>query len=780
MKRIIFYSILIALVLLLAWSASGIRLDEDVMNLLPDRDREIGRLRNLLQQFGFSNRALFLIESDPLDFHAADSLVKRLDETGLFTDVQARWSLGQLQEAIDFLRQHRTALMDEKDMLDVAGRFRKDEIRARLEGWKKKLTLSFDPFTAKTMASDPLELDSLLTGKLLSMQSSGIVVENGWLITPQRDAILVTAQPKSSGTDRAAAIEMVEAMDRIADEFPNVEIRWLSGHRFTYENSRRIQRDVSLTVTISLIMIVLLSILAYRRPYFILLTLVPALFGSLAALGVIRIFIPTLSAVIAGTGAMLIGIAVDYGIHILYHIDGEKGITRRRMDEITRSLRKPLFLGAGTTLAAFLALQFSILPVYRHLGIFVGIGIVASALFSVYVLPALVRTGKSVRRRPLIDLDDGFEAFFRVSERFGKWMLLPILLVSLLVLPGFLKVRFEGDLQALNATSDQLADDWQRIQDRFSGVMPSTLAAFSRETSDDALVVNQSFMAYLDSLQSDGTIQSYRSIAPLLPSMEAQRENILRWHRFFNDRELMRIRIDFEDVCSDLRIRYATFEPFLASLERSSEVYRFDDIDATLLKQMISGYLTDNTVLTGIDAGENPEAVERILRERFDDVAVYNGEVFIGKVTRTIYRELVKISLIALLLVTVVVTAFGRKKGRSLLLLLPLLVTLYWTFGILGTLGIAVNLINCVVSIFIFGLVIDYCIFLSESRESRTRSSGAILVSALTTMFALGSLVLAHHPALHSLGLTALIGILCGLVAVFLLIPMLFPATRNA
>jgi predicted RND superfamily exporter protein len=94
----------------------------------------------------------------------------------------------------------------------------------------------------------------------------------------------------------------------------------------------------------------------------------------------------------------------------------------------------------------------------------------------------------------------------------------------------------------------------------------------------------------------------------------------------------------------------------------------------------------------------------------------------------------------------------------------------------LGWLGIKINIINSIISVFIFGLVIDYSIFLVSSLKQNQlnfthTSGGAILISALTTMIGLGALVFAGHPALYSLGLTALIGIGSGLIVVIFFVP---------
>jgi uncharacterized protein len=53
----------------------------------------------------------------------------------------------------------------------------------------------------------------------------------------------------------------------------------------------------------------------------------------------------------------------------------------------------------------------------------------------------------------------------------------------------------------------------------------------------------------------------------------------------------------------------------------------------------------------------------------------------------------------------------------------------------------------------------------------------AVLVSGLTTLLGFGALVLADHPALHSIGLTVLIGIAAAIPAALFVVPSL---ARNA
>jgi hypothetical protein len=109
----------------------------------------------------------------------------------------------------------------------------------------------------------------------------------------------------------------------------------------------------------------------------------------------------------------------------------------------------------------------------------------------------------------------------------------------------------------------------------------------------------------------------------------------------------------------------------------------------------------------------------------------------------------------------------------------PLLVCLVWVFGILGYAGVAVNMMGSLVLLFVFGLVVDYTIFLSAAwrqqgaglKDHLANTGEVVTLSAATNLLALGALVFAHHPVLVFLGLTSILGIGGGWVATLLLLP---------
>ena len=94
-------------------------------------------------------------------------------------------------------------------------------------------------------------------------------------------------------------------------------------------------------------------------------------------------------------------------------------------------------------------------------------------------------------------------------------------------------------------------------------------------------------------------------------------------------------------------------------------------------------------------------------------------------------------------------------------------------FGVMGGLGIGFNLFNVVAAILIIGLGVDYGILVvcRISEGSNHATEKAVLVSGLTTLAGFGALVMARHPALHSIGVTVILGIGAAIPSALFVIP---------
>jgi predicted RND superfamily exporter protein len=123
-----------------------------------------------------------------------------------------------------------------------------------------------------------------------------------------------------------------------------------------------------------------------------------------------------------------------------------------------------------------------------------------------------------------------------------------------------------------------------------------------------------------------------------------------------------------------------------------------------------------------------------------------------------------------------------RSLPLALLSFLPMAVSWLWILGIMALLGIQFNIINIILSTFIFGQGDDYTIFMTEGtvyeykhhRPMLASYRRAIMLSALIMFIGIGSLIIARHPALHSLAEVTIVGMFSVVLMAFVIPPLAF------
>ncbi|MGH9869916.1 MAG: MMPL family transporter [Candidatus Polarisedimenticolia bacterium] len=130
-----------------------------------------------------------------------------------------------------------------------------------------------------------------------------------------------------------------------------------------------------------------------------------------------------------------------------------------------------------------------------------------------------------------------------------------------------------------------------------------------------------------------------------------------------------------------------------------------------------------------------------------------------------------------------------RDLRHTLLALVPLVMGILWMLGFMRLLGISYNFANLVAVPLIIGVGIDNGVHVVhrirfEGRGGMTlvlkHTGRAILIAGLTTMIGFGSLALASHRGLASLGLTLLLGVGACIVTALVVLPNMLIAFRQA
>ncbi len=805
-KRRIIFIITIIISIYLTYSASRIKFREDIIDLLPSSDPVISEYKTILTNFKFIDLIYINMSSSdknnklsPEELASiADTGSEEMQRSGLFKKIVYKTEYSEIIKALEFLREHRENFFTSTDEEVLKSRLNKETIKNIILNYKKMLIESPNPGIVNQIKNDPAGIDESLFKKMQSLKYIGgsLNIYNGRIYSKTFDDILIMAQPIYPSTDSRHSAELIKFLENLFSSLKKesgekIRISYISGHRFALVNSEQVKNDLKLIILISTVSIAFICFLAFYRPLLILLTFLPAFFGGLLAAGLIRFFNPQISAISIGCGTIVLGICVDYGIHILFHIDDaiKEDYSRENIFAIIKSISSTLIICSFTTIAAFLSLKISSLPIYKDLGIFAAIGIIGSIVFSLIVLPLIIPVhDKNKGKKMLIDIVKYYPFIFRWIKDKRKLIVFFVTIFTLFSLAGLTLIEFEGDIQKLNFQTPEIKNDWDYVLHNFGDAMASTNFVVYAGSENEALQKNELLYSIFTELKEKSLIESFSSSAKIFLSEDTQKQNIERWNKFWNDERIKDITNILYESASELKMRPEHFGNFIKSLKRNTTILKTDNYKPELFKDILSSQIrsTDKgfMFLTSVKlySPKDFNTIYEDVKSKIPDVISFSGKNFMRHVISLIYNELFKLGILVFAVIFLFLFISMRNIKEVLAVIIPLIVSLIWTFGILGWLGIKINIMNSIIIIFIFGLVDDYSIFFSQAWKKSddiknphlSRASGGIMISALTTLSGFAALACAKYPPFQTLGLTAAMGILLGMLAVLTIIPLLY------
>jgi uncharacterized protein len=780
---------------LCAWRAGAIQVRESVLDMLPAQEKTVDDFTTIVSRFGYQNRLFFDIEAgtgQAAAGAAADELYETLQESGFFKSILYRVNAQDALASLNLIETHLPVLFGAEEQDYVLSALSRQKVEARLAQARK--TLLELPVTgpfSKTLGQDPLGLQGVFMSQLAGFQY-GAKIEDGRIESGDGKHIMLIAIPLEANTvgqkGRELALYIEKARKVVADTHPDAKIRYIGGIRITEDNRELMRGDIILTTTVSTILVLVLSFAVYRRAILVLFSLIPVAFGGLLALGGCALFSNAMSAIVAGFGGVLIGIAVDYAVYMIYRYDHFEGQDAANLNQHLSVIAAPIVMGAATTIAAFLCLLMSSLPGQRQLGVFAAVGIGGAALFSLVVLPQMLALLRPAKKKPFLNLTKGLNGFFKWQNGHARLCWAGVLVVSLAALGGISKVTFDGDLKKLSGMRPETRADEAAISAQWGGqFLNKTLVVVRGATLEEARQKNDRLYPLLLNLEQTGTIEKFNSLSPLAPSLKTQEENASRWHDFWNSDRSALVKRRLEEVGRKEGFAPSAFSPFYKAIHQKGAVLPLETLREGALGQLASGFISEQKdetlILTEVKAGSGYDALSARVLAQMPDAMVYNGDAFARRISALVVKVLWWFTGVSLA-VTLAILWIGYGRLEIVLIIAAALgLDAFWSLGLLGWLGIPINLMNNIFILFIFGMGADYAIFVvsaflsaqDDPKEEMGVAGGASVLAALTGIGAFGTLIAARHPALRSIGITATLVLTIGLIVAGVVIPLMMP-----
>lgn len=791
--------ILILATLLLGALVQRVNYKEDISDFLPFDSRDQDAMR-IYQAISGADNILVLVGTENSTQNAADKIIEavdalkgKLDTTELFgATVIAQANVEQMTGVSDFVYRNIPYFLTQDDYKAIRQKLSSsDYVHSQLVHDKQMLLLPSGGLLSGNIGKDPLNIFTPIMQKL-SPRVSGFDYElyDGYIFTPdlQRALLLVNSPYGSSETEHNQQLvdKLRAASNSVQAQYPGITISLTGGPVIAVGNAQQIKTDSIVSVSIAVVLILVLLVVAFHSVRNIALIAVSITWGWLFALGGLSLVHNTMSVIVIGISSVIIGIAVNYPLHLIAHLAHVSDM-RKALKEILM----PLLIGNVTTIGAFLTLVPLKSVALRDLGLFAALLLMGTILFVLVFLPHLVKHGDA--GQPQASLQVG-------NVRFeNKTWLVTVVVVLTIVLTYFsFHTKFDSNLANINYMSaEQKADiDYLMSQQHGKANATDIYAVAAGKSMDAALTANEEMQAKLDSLVSDGTATSVSGCGQFLCSAVEQRERLRLWHEFVDEYHNM-LTTELVREASTLGFSEDSFNDFLAvlSADHPQRPYSY-------FSPLTQGVFKGNIVYDKTTGTYNVVNVLTVHKDRVDTVQqrlnswASDGSHFnfeIGKLNSIITESLSSnFNYIGYACAIIVFFFLWFSFGNielALLSFLPMAISWIWILGIMGLLHIDFNIVNIVLATFIFGQGDDYTIFMTEGcqyeyaygKKKLGSYKNSILLSAVIMFIGIGSLILAKHPALHSLAEVTIIGMFSVVLMAWLLPPLIFKwlVTKN-
>jgi len=636
---------------------------------------------------------------------------------------------------------------------------------------------------------------------------------------------LVTAQP-AHRDKRAQAVERLrELVAETQLEVPGLNVGVTGELVLEVDEMAQSQKDSTLATILSLAAVALIFIYGYHETGRPLKATICLLVGIAYTMGFTTLVVGHLNILTITFVPILIGLAIDFGVHLITRYEEELRRGRTQRDALEKAMVNTglgVFTGAFTTAGAFFAMAFTDFNGIQEMGIICGGGLLVSLVPMMVLLPVLLLRGRQnaldQQLGPVLEGKEAVEVDRRARIE-NAWLRRPktviVVTAALTALAAIPASKVYFDYNLLNMQSRGLPavvfqEKLMKVSPRsvlYGAVVATNLA---QATNLIATLTNLPTVSMVDSMapylaaDTSGKVEAVRGVKDLASSirirpgdtnvadvaglnrtlfaLQGYLELIAAKVTNAGDTALRQQVLSLEASASSLRRRLEVEDPkataeklglyqqalfadvretfeTLQKQEPASQL-RVEDLPEALRNRFIG--VTGKLLLQVYpkrNVWDRAEQAAFVADLRRVDPLATGTPVQLLEYTTLLKKSYMQAALYALIAIALLVFIHFRKISCVVLSLIPVAVGTIWMMAVMGLAHIPFNPANIMTLPLVIGIGVTNGIhilnrFAEELHPSiLARSTGkAVLVSGLTTIAGFGSLVVAKHRGIESLG----------------------------
>ena len=342
----------------------------------------------------------------------------------------------------------------------------------------------------------------------------------------------------------------------------------------------------------------------------------------------------------------------------------------------------------------------------------------------------------------------------------------------------------------MTAELQKAQDDLENIANKSS---KSIYLATYGDSYETVLKQNNVLFEELQKNKLHSDVLNFSSIGGIVLSKEMQEQKIQFWNSFWTAQKKSELQRELISNGSNLGFKPTAYQSFFATLNTDFKLLSFQDyakVQSFFIDEFVSkrGDFFTVSTLVQVPHSKRDSFVNEIKKQH--NIVVIDrqqtNETFLGTL-KVSFEKLVNYSFIAVFLILLI--SF-KKLEMVIVTIIPIILSWIVTTGIMGLADLQFNIINIIVCTLIFGIGVDYSVFMTVAlqkeytfgRSELPTYKTSIILSVTTTILGIGVLIFAKHPALQSIALIAVIGIFAALAITFIVQPLVFNffVTNNA
>ncbi len=779
----------------LSFFALKLQFSEDITRLIPTNDKS-NITTKVLSQLNFADKITVKISlknnGSPEDAtEAATIFLNDLNASSIeyVAKVQGKLDDKNLQETFDFVFNNLPLFLDKTDYESIQNKIQNDSISKIVETNYKSLISPTGIVTRDFILKDPLGISFIALKKMQQLSiGDGFQLHDGFVMTKDKKHLLLFITPKlpTNETDKNSLFvaQLNTIKDKINSQFKNkVSLSFFGATPIAVANATQIKADVQWTSIFAGISLILLLVFFYKNLSSPLLIFIPSLFGAAFALAIMYFTKGSVSAISLGISCVLLGETTDYSIYVLTHLRNNKDIKL-----LYKDITKPLILCGITTSITFLCLFFVNSEALKDLAIFASLSVVSTSIFSLVILPLVYKFEQNDTEKSALIIKQSNTIIDKIaaySYHKNKFLIIALLIVFCICLVNYSKVTFNNDLQSLNFVPADLKQAQAELEEITDGNTKSIYLATYGDSYETVLEQNELIFKDLEGLKKSDQIVNFSSVGGILFSKQEQLKKAEQWNAFWSSSKKEELRNLLIANGQKFGFKENSFEMFYNRLEQKPatvSIEEYKKVASFFIEEFVSEKNGFHTISTLVKVSkENRNAFVKTIKKQPNLVVIdrkETNETFLGTLKGN-FELLINYSFIALFIILLL--SF-RRIELVIISIIPILISWVFTTGIMSVLGIQFNVINIIVCTLIFGVGVDYSIFMTTALQ-REHTYGkielptyraSIFLSVATTILGTGVLIFAKHPALYSIALITVIGIFSALLITFTIQPLVF------